>query len=77
MKGDSVRLMPPSLAPPLARSSICNAVNGGHASGPRATRHEAGNNFCKGQSGSVLHGGKFSASERLYIRTRSTYTIVK
>jgi hypothetical protein len=37
-----VRKMPPSLAPPLARSSVCNAVIGGHASGPRATRHGAG-----------------------------------
>jgi hypothetical protein len=47
-------MLQPSLAPPLERSLICNAVIGGHASGPRATRHEAGKKLLQSSVGVSL-----------------------
>ena len=68
--------MQPNLTPPLERSSNCNAVIGGHASGPCATRREAGKITSVRQSGFVELGGRFSASKR-DIENEKYYTITK
>jgi hypothetical protein len=72
----TVRLMQPNLTPPLERSSICSAVIGGLASGPCATRHDAGKITCSGSVGVCLAWRKVLRSER-DIENEKYYTIAK